>query len=80
MAFQAKAINWSKRGRGNEALNRINKQTKTNVFKMNQTNGGRNGPSQPPKKRVTIKDEIKAMPRYSPTKNMPNFIPEYSEW
>src|SRR5690349_8084879 len=53
----------------------------TNILMMNQTNGGRKlGPSQPPKNKVMIKLEINMMPRYSPTKNNPNFIPEYSEW
>ena len=48
------------------------------VFRQNQTSGGNQGPSQPPKKRVTINAELSVMPRYSPTKNMPNFMPEYS--
>ena len=42
--------------------------------------GGSTGPSQPPKKRIVISEEISVTPRYSPTKNMPNFMPEYSEW
>ena len=42
--------------------------------------GGKNGPSHPPKKRTAITSEINVMPRYSPTKNKPNFRPEYSVW
>ena len=53
---------------------------KTNVLSTNQTGGGSTGPSQPPKKSVTIIAEMSVMPRYSPTKNMPNFMPEYSVW
>ena len=30
--------------------------------------------------KTVIKDEIKTSPIYSATKNMPNFIPEYSVW
>jgi hypothetical protein len=51
-----------------------------NVFIINQTSGGRKpGPIHPPKKRQTVSVEIKVRPRYSPMKNIPNFIPEYSE-
>ena len=33
---------------------------------------------QPPKNRVTISADTVTIPMYSPTKNRPNFIPEYS--
>lgn len=47
----------------------------------NQTMGGRKeNPIQPPKNKVVISAEMSVMPKYSPTKNIPNFIPEYSEW
>ncbi len=46
----------------------------------NHSSGGNTGPSQPPKNSVTIIAEMRRMPRYSPTKNMPNFMPEYSVW
>jgi len=52
---------------------------KKKVLIRNQTTPGRTGPSQPPKKKTVIMAEIKVTPMYSPTKNMPNFIPEYSE-
>ena len=56
----------------------MKKPMKANVFSRNQTIGGNTGPSQPPKNKVAIIAEISVTPRYSPTKNMPNFIPEYS--
>jgi hypothetical protein len=58
----------------------MKKQIKNAVLKKNQNTGGRKaGPSHPPKNKVIIMDEISVTPRYSPTKNIPNFIPEYSE-
>jgi hypothetical protein len=78
--FQPNSINWSYLGRGNEARSRINTQMKKKVFRRNQKTGGRkSGPSHPPKKSVEIIADINVTPRYSPTKNIPNFIPEYSE-
>src|SRR5664280_2270148 len=59
----------------------MNTQIKKKVLNKNQKTGGRNeGPSHPPKNNVEISAEIRVIPRYSPTKNIPNFIPEYSEW
>tara|TARA_B100000519_G_scaffold36905_1_gene26827 strand:+ start:328 stop:504 length:177 start_codon:yes stop_codon:yes gene_type:complete len=50
-----------------------------NAFTANQTIGGRKaGPSQPPKNKTVIKEDIKTKPIYSATKNIPNFMPEYS--
>jgi hypothetical protein len=78
--FHPSFINWSYLGRGKEALRRINRPMKKNVFNKNQKTGGKNeGPSHPPKNRVAIIADIRVIPRYSPTKNIPNFIPEYSE-
>jgi hypothetical protein len=78
--FHPSSISWSYLGRGNEARRSMNTQMKKNVFNRNQKTGGRNeGPSQPPKNRVAIIAEMRVTPRYSPTKNIPNFIPEYSE-
>jgi hypothetical protein len=58
----------------------MNRQMKNAVLKKNQKAGGRKeGPSHPPKNNVTISEEISVTPIYSPTKNIPNFIPEYSE-
>jgi hypothetical protein len=58
----------------------MNRPIKANVFNTNHTKGGRkSGPSHPPKNKQTVRLEINVMPRYSPTKNIPNFIPEYSE-
>ena len=56
----------------------MKKPRKKDVFSKNQIIGGKNGPCQPPKKRTVIIAEIKIIPRYSPMKNIPNFIPEYS--
>jgi hypothetical protein len=54
---------------------------KANAFVENQTIGGKNaGPNQPPKNRTVISEEIRTSPKYSATKNIPNFIPEYSVW
>src|SRR6478735_3347625 len=79
--FQPYSMSWSYRGRGNEARSKTKNRIKTNVLRVNQTSGGRNpGPSHPPKNKVTTIAEISVMPRYSPIKNIPNFIPEYSEW
>src|SRR5690349_22967325 len=59
----------------------MNRPMNKNVFRKNQAHGGRNdGPSQPPKNSVTVIADIRVMPRYSPMKNIPNFIPEYSAW
>ncbi|MOA33666.1 hypothetical protein D3C78_1549800 [compost metagenome] len=62
----------------------MNSMMKNAVFRANQTNDscGRmpNGPCQPPKNRVTSSAEIRMMPMYSPTKNMPHFMPAYSMW
>ncbi len=78
--FQPTSISWSYLGRGSEARIRMNMQIKNAVLKKNQNAGGKKaGPSQPPKKRVAMRAEIRVTPIYSPTKNMPNFIPEYSE-
>src|SRR5687767_13473051 len=78
--FHPKSINWSYLGLGNEALNNIKSMMNTNVFNINHTAGGRkSGPSHPPKYKATVRLEIRTIPTYSPTKNIPNFIPEYSE-
>src|SRR5678816_3167823 len=78
--FHPVSINWSYRGRGSDARSSIKKRMKANVFRKNHTHGGRNaGPSQPPKNKVTVIAEMSVMPKYSPIKNIPNFIPEYSE-
>ena len=58
---------------------KMNNEMKKNVLSRNQTIGGSTGPSQPPKNNTVISAEISVTPRYSPTKNMPNFMPEYSE-
>ncbi len=39
-----------------------------------------NGRSQPPKKRITVRKLTVMTWRYSPRKNRPNFIAEYSVW
>jgi hypothetical protein len=59
----------------------MNNPIKANVFMKNQATGGRKeGPSHPPKNIVVVMAEISVIPRYSPIKNIPNFIPEYSAW
>ncbi len=45
----------------------------------NHASGGSTGPIHPPKNNTVISADTRMMPRYSPTKNMPNFMPEYSE-
>src|SRR5699024_3331876 len=79
-SFHPYAINWSYRGRIKAARNRMNRITKTNILIKNHTTGGKNdGHNHPPKNNTVIKEEINKIPKYSPTKNIPNFIPEYSE-
>ena len=51
---------------------------KNAVFSANQMKGGNHGPFQPPKNSVTISADTVTIPIYSPTKNRPNFMPEYS--
>ncbi len=58
---------------------------KKKVLSANQRNpshGSRstNGPCQPPKNSVVSSADTNTMPTYSPTKNIPNFMPEYSVW
>ncbi|MNJ73985.1 hypothetical protein D3C77_708590 [compost metagenome] len=53
------------------------------VLSANQKNDShgrvsRNGPCQPPKNSVVSSAEMVTMPMYSPTKNMPHFMPAYS--
>ena len=57
----------------------MNTRMKNSSFSPNHTMPGSTGPIQPPKNSVTIMAETTVTPTYSPTKNMPNFIPEYSE-
>ena len=63
---------------------KINMVIKNRVLIMNQKAGGINGisrlkgASQPPKNRHVINAEIKTTLTYSPIKNIPNFMPEYS--
>ena len=79
--FHPSSINWSYLGRGKDARSKMNTHIKKNVLNKNQNTGGRNaGPSHPPKNSVEMMADISVIPMYSPTKNMPNFIPEYSEW
>src|SRR5277367_3000512 len=79
ITFQPQDINWSKRGLGSAARNRMNMQMKNIVFAANHKGAGSHGPSQPPKNNNEMVAEIRVTPMYSPTKNMPNFMPEYSE-
>jgi len=78
--FHPYDINWSYLKRGNEARSKMKIIMKANILIKNQTTGGRkSNPSHPPKNKAVINDEINVIPKYSPTKNNPNFIPEYSE-
>ena len=67
-------------GLGRAARIRMKKTDEDEGLQTEPDHGGSTGPIQPPKKSVVIRAEISVMPRYSPTKNMPNFMPEYSEW
>ena len=85
MTFHPKSMSWSYLGRGMAALNKMKKLMTKITLTLNQTNGGTQspkilGPIHPPKKSVTIIQEIRASPRYSPNMNMANFIPPYSVW
>src|SRR6056297_3456250 len=62
------------------ARSSTNSATNAPVLMQNHKSGGSHGPCQPPKNSVTIIAEVTTTPTYSPTKNMPNFMPEYSVW
>src|SRR3989304_4431700 len=47
---------------------------------MNHTTGGKNGPCQPPRKKVTAMADTVIMLAYSAMKNVANFILLYSVW
>src|SRR4051794_1992583 len=79
MYFQPQAINWSKRGLGKAARNKMNRQMNTRVLMPNHIAGGRTGPNHPPQYKSEMAAETRVTPMYSPTKNIPNFILEYSE-
>lgn len=92
--FQPITINWSKRYRGTLALIKINQvainttliektssgkieTNKKSYSPIGKTNFGKIG-SQPPKNRITKKEDIRSILEYSPKKNAANKIPEYS--
>ena len=82
--FQPKFITWSYLGRNNEPRAKTNIVMKNKVLIINQNAGGKmvkprfKGASQPPKNKQVINAEISTTLTYSPMKNIPNFIPEYS--
>src|SRR5579871_3238952 len=80
MSFHPQSMSWSKRGRGSDARSKMKNPRKKNVLMKYHTMPGSSGPCQPPKNNTVIMEEISRIPMYSPTKNMPNFMPEYSEW
>ena len=47
-------------------------------YRKPHNTGGSHGPSHPPRKKAVTSADISVIPRYSPTKNIANFIPEYS--
>src|SRR5262249_691267 len=59
------------------------KNSKAPSLRKNHTNlseSGRNGPFQPPRNSVTAMEQITIMFMYSPRKNSPHFMLEYSVW
>ena len=50
------------------------------ILIKNQTTGGKNGPLQPPKKKVTATADTVIILAYSAIKNNANFILLYSVW
>ena len=52
--FHAKLMSWSMRNRGNVLLIQTMTKNTISIFIINQRNGGKNGPCQPPRKRVAI--------------------------
>ena len=50
-----------------------------NTFTRNHTRGGSHGPIQPPKNKTVIIGGDQCDAKVFPTKNIPNFMPEYSE-
>src|SRR5580765_4325475 len=61
----------------------MKKNSSTNSLAKNHRNlseSGRNGPFQPPRNNVTAIEQMVMMLAYSPRKNSPNFMLEYSVW
>src|SRR2546425_3397083 len=61
----------------------MKKNTSTPSFAKNQMNlseSGSQGPFHPPRNSVTAIEQIVMMFEYSPRKNSPNFMLEYSVW
>src|SRR5262245_9995388 len=61
----------------------MKKNSRAPSLRKNHTNlseSGRNGPFQPPRNSVTAMEQITIMFMYSPRKNSPHFMLEYSVW
>ena len=78
--FQPKFINWSYLSLGYVDLTQIKKNKQADNFNMNHTTGGKNGPCQPPRKKVTAMADTVIMLAYSAMKNVANFMLLYSVW
>jgi len=52
----------------------MKKNTTAKVFRVNQTMGGRKGPCQPPKKRVTVSALATMIWQYYPNINRAHFM------
>ncbi len=83
--FHPSLINWSYLYLGKVPLTQINKNNINITFKVNQITPGTtfngyisNGGSHPPKKRMTVIEDIKIILAYSPKKNNTNEADEYS--
>ena len=73
--FPAKGHHLVEARAGQEARSRMKNTMKQAVFRANQMKGGSQGPCQPPKKRVTMREEISTMPMYSPRRRDPTSYP-----
>src|SRR4030042_234442 len=78
--FQPSCISWSKRKRGKVPLTQMQKKTRTQVLRTNQIMGGKIGPCQPPKNKVTARALAEMMGKYSPSMNKAHFMELYSVW
>ena len=75
-------ISWSYLKRGKVALTKIYKKTIKHNLKQNQNSYGKKFKFKighhPPKKKITIKEDINNILLYSPKKNIAKVIAEYS--
>ena len=87
MTFQPRDISWSKRKRGRRPADPEEEEQEERGLREEGDQlhePGRlrpeKGTSEPPRKKVTVRQAMTIMAQYSPRKNRANFIEEYSVW